>query len=221
MKNGKVNMPSFLNLKNMFRFFLVSIQLILISACGQSATVNDIPSTLSSIAVTPTNPSIANNSTLQFTATGTYSDGTTQDLTGSVTWSSSGSAATISNAAGSNGLATAVASGTTTITATAEGISRSTTLTSIAPRPVNLSWDAPTTYRDGTPLDPVTDVAKYRIYYGTSSRTYTQVVDVVNPGTTTITHTLNLVPGTYFFAVTDIDISGQESDYSNEASRTI
>jgi hypothetical protein len=130
--------------------------------------------------------------------------------------------AAISNAAGSNGLATSVASGTTTITATAGGKSGSTTLTAMAPSPVTLSWDAPTTYNDGkTPLDPATDIAKYRIYYGTSSRTYTQAVDVVNPGTTTITQTLNLMPGTYFFAVTDIDISGQESAYSNEASRTI
>jgi hypothetical protein len=143
-------------------------------------------------------------------------------MTASATWSSEKtSVATISNAAASKGLATSLASGTTTITATAGGKSGSTTLTAIAPRQLTLSWDAPTTYRDGTPLDPVTDVTKYKIYYGTSSRTYTQAVDVVNPGTTTITQTLNLVPGTYFFAVTDIDISGQESDYSNEASRTI
>jgi hypothetical protein len=131
--------------------------------------------------------------------------------------------ATISNAAGSNGLATSVASGTTTITATAVGKSGSTTLTAMAPSPVTLTWDAPTTYNDvgKTILDPAIDIAKYRIYYGTSSRTYTQAVDVVNPGTLTITQTLNLMPGTYFFAVTGVDISGQESDYSNEASRTI
>jgi hypothetical protein len=91
----------------------------------------------------------------------------------------------------------------------------------MAPSPVTLSWNAPTTYNDGTSLDPATVVAKYRIYYGTSSRIYTQAVDVVNPGTTTITQTLNLAPGTYFFAVTDVDISGQESAYSNEVSRTI
>jgi hypothetical protein len=61
----------------------------------------------------------------------------------------------------------------------------------------------------------------YKIYYGTASNTYTQVVNVTNPGTTTITHTLNLPAGTYYFVVTDVDSSGQESDYSNEASKTI
>jgi hypothetical protein len=56
------------------------------------------------------------------TATGTFSDGTTQDLTMDVTWSSgTPGVATISNVAGSEGLATSVAIGTTTITATLDG----------------------------------------------------------------------------------------------------
>jgi hypothetical protein len=61
----------------------------------------------------------------------------------------------------------------------------------------------------------------YKIYYGTSSGAYTQVVNVTNPGSTTITQTLNLAPGTYYFVVTDVDSSGQESGYSNEATKTI
>ena len=74
---------------------------------------------LVSIGVTPPNPSIANGYTEQFTATGVYSDNSTQNLTTSVTWSSSNTgAATISNAANSNGLASSVAVGSTTITAT-------------------------------------------------------------------------------------------------------
>ena len=44
---------------------------------------------LVSIAVTPANPSIALGTNQQFTATGTYTDGSTLNLTGSVTWSSS------------------------------------------------------------------------------------------------------------------------------------
>src|SRR5207249_12326751 len=75
---------------------------------------------LSTITVTPTAPSVANGTTRQFTATGTYSDFTTQDLTTQVTWSSSSPAvATISNAGGTQGLATSVAAGgPITITAT-------------------------------------------------------------------------------------------------------
>ena len=61
----------------------------------------------------------------------------------------------------------------------------------------------------------------YKIYYGTASNTYTQVMNVTNPGTTTITQTLNLAPGTYYFVVTDVDTSGQESSYSNEVTKAI
>ena len=43
---------------------------------------------LQSIAVTPANPSIAKGQTEQFTATGTFSDNSTQDLTSQVTWAS-------------------------------------------------------------------------------------------------------------------------------------
>ncbi len=63
-------------------------------------------------------------------ATGTYSDNTTQDITTSVTWSSSNTAvATISNTNGSNGLATTLVTGTTTITASLDGVSGFTLLT--------------------------------------------------------------------------------------------
>ena len=86
--------------------------------------------TLSSITVTPANPTIAPGLTQQFTATGNYSDGSTQDITNTAIWSSSTtSVAVISNATGSNGLATAVAAGTSTITATSGSIPGSTTLT--------------------------------------------------------------------------------------------
>src|SRR5207247_2452447 len=77
-----------------------------------NTTLTVTAATLSTIKVTPTTPSIANGTKQQFTATGTYSDFTTQDLTTQVTWSSSSTAvATISNAGGSQGLATSVAAG--------------------------------------------------------------------------------------------------------------
>src|SRR5207237_1369600 len=61
--------------------------------------------TLASIDVTPTDPSIAKGTTLQFTATGHYTDGTIQNLTASATWISTMLAASVSNAPGSKGLA--------------------------------------------------------------------------------------------------------------------
>jgi uncharacterized protein YjdB len=85
--------------------------------------------TLVSTAITPLNPSVSTGSTQQFTATGTFSDGTIQDVTINSHWSSSNSSvATIANAPIQAGLATTKASGTTTIGVNTGGISTSTSL---------------------------------------------------------------------------------------------
>src|SRR5208282_571958 len=66
-------------------------------------TLTVTAATLVSITVTPVSPSIAKGTTKQFTATGTYTDTSTQDLTTQATWvSGTASVATIS----STGLAT-------------------------------------------------------------------------------------------------------------------
>src|SRR5262245_34671936 len=81
-------------------------------------------------AVTPTNPTIALGTTQQFTATGTYSNGTTVDLTALVDWSSSdATAGALSTAIGSQGQATGLGMGSTTITASYSDKGGSTTLT--------------------------------------------------------------------------------------------
>src|SRR5262245_36881132 len=85
--------------------------------------------TLTSIAVTPANPSVAIGGTQQFTAIGTYSDSSQQELTNQVTWTSSTSAATIT----ASGLATGVAAGTSTVSAALGEIGDSTTLTVLPP----------------------------------------------------------------------------------------
>ena len=107
------------------------------------------PPTLASIRVTPANQTIQTGQNLQFTATGSFSDGSIQNLTTAVNWTSSNMAAAIvSNAAGSQGLATASANmaGTTVITATdpatmIKGTTNlsTTSLTSIAITAVNSS----------------------------------------------------------------------------------
>ena len=79
-------------------------------------TLTVTAATLQSIAVTPASPSIIKGTTQQFTATGTYSDNTTQNITSSVVWAS-GTAAVATIGAGT-GLATAVTTGTSQITAT-------------------------------------------------------------------------------------------------------
>jgi uncharacterized protein YjdB len=102
---------------------------------------------LTSIAITPASPTLPASSTLQLVATGTFSDGTTQDLTTSVGWTSSASAvAVVSNTDGSQGLLNAIAAGSATITATQTGVSGNTgvtvtgaTLASISLTPSNPS----------------------------------------------------------------------------------
>jgi len=77
------------------------------------------PATLVSIDLTPSQSTIALGLAQSFTAMGTYTDATVQDITSAVTWASvSTSVATISNAAGTQGRATSIAIGSTTITAT-------------------------------------------------------------------------------------------------------
>jgi uncharacterized protein YjdB len=136
-----------------------------------STTLTVTAAQLVSIAITPSSPSVPSGLTKQFTATGRYTNGTTEDLTSAVTWSSSlAGVATISNAASSNGLAATASTGTTTITAVhpTTSISGSTTLTvtaaqlaSIAVTPATASvplgltqqFRATGTYTDSTTQD--------------------------------------------------------------------
>lgn len=105
-----------------------------VGAASGSATL--VVNNVDSIAVTPVNPSIASAGTQQFTATGTYnSTSTTVNLTNMVTWTSGTTTVATIN---SSGLATAVGSGATLITATLNGVSGSTHLTVGTPVPVSL-----------------------------------------------------------------------------------
>src|SRR5581483_9671568 len=96
-----------------------------------STVLTVTPATLQSIAVTPANPSISKGATQQFTATGTFSDNSTQVLNNAVWSSGTVSVATIN----ATGLATALATGTSTITATVGSITGSTVLTVIGGTP--------------------------------------------------------------------------------------
>ena len=89
------------------------------SVASASIPLNVTTATLKSIAVAPAAPTIGLNATQQFSATGTYSDGTTQDISGIVLWASSNTSAATINASG--GLAIGVSAGTAQITATQGG----------------------------------------------------------------------------------------------------
>lgn len=77
-----------------------------------------------------------------------------------------------------------------------------------------VSWDAPTTNEDGTTL---TDLAGFKLYYGTQPGLYSQVITVGNYTTTEIG---DLGSGTYYLAITAYDGYGNESDFSEEIYHT-
>jgi len=108
-----------------------------------SGTLTVSAAALDSLAVTPANPSIAKGQSQQFTATGTLSDGSTQNMTNSATWTSVSTAVATINAVG---LATSISQGSTTIQAALGTVKSSATLTvgppvlaSIAVTPANPS----------------------------------------------------------------------------------
>ena len=76
---------------------------------------------------------------------------------------------------------------------------------------MQLSWVAPTQNVDGTPL---TNLAGYRVYYGTQSGTYSDSVDVNDASATQIGISAPMTP--HYVAMTAIDADGNESTYSNE-----
>ena len=91
---------------------------------------------LTSIAVTPANPAVAVGGTQQFTATGTYSDQSTQNLTSQVTWTSSSTAVATING---TGRATGVSQGSTTVTGALGELNGTSTLTVQAPGGVTIT----------------------------------------------------------------------------------
>jgi hypothetical protein len=94
-----------------------------------STTLTVTAAELVSIAVTPADSNVRLATSLQMKATGTYTDGTTLDLTTSVTWSSSSGLVRIGNTAGSQGLAHGAEVGTATITAGLGSVTGATRLT--------------------------------------------------------------------------------------------
>jgi uncharacterized protein DUF4082/Big-like domain-containing protein len=168
---------------------------------------------LSSIAVTPTSPSIPAGATQQLTAIGTYGDSSTQDITSQVSWaSSSTTTATISP----GGLATGVAAGSSNVTASLSGIASPAVVLTVTagsatctctPQVV-LSWNA------------ATGATSYNVYKGSvSGGPYVLVATVQAPN-------LNYVDkfvsngNTYYYVTTPV-VGGVESGYSTELAVTI
>jgi hypothetical protein len=81
---------------------------------------------------------------------------------------------------------------------------------------VTVSWTAPDTNTNGTPM---TNLAGYRIVYGTSLATLTQSVTIPQGLTNYVID--NLTPGTWYFAVASYNSDGTESALTPIVSATI
>lgn len=80
-----------------------------------------------------------------------------------------------------------------------------------------LSWIPPTQNEDGSAL---TNLAGYRIFYGTSASNLNQQINLANPGLTRYVID-NLSGGTWFFGIRAYSSTGTESAMSAIASKTI
>jgi len=199
---------------------------------GESSTLTVTDAALLSISVTPVNPTTPLGVDVSFTATGTYTDASTQDITTQVTWfSDTTSTATISNAGGSEGEASPVTVGTTVISASLTGISSddsggSSTLTvsnavlvSIAVTPVTDSiivsattqFTATGTYSDSTKMDITTAVT-----WSSSNNTVATIDNTTNIGLAT-----GVSAGAVTIDATDSGTGISASDTAEDASLDI
>lgn len=80
-----------------------------------------------------------------------------------------------------------------------------------------LSWNAPTTRTDGSPL---TNLAGYLLRYGNSSGNYPNTITIDNPGLTSYVVD-NLASGTWYFVLAAYDTDGFESSNTSPVSKTI
>ncbi len=164
----------------------------------------------------PTTGTSYTASTSSVTIAGTASDNValtqvawTNNLGGSGSVAAGGSTASLN-------FVVSLASGINVITITATDSSGNTTQRQLtvtyapaASGSVTLTWDPVT----------ATPVSGYRVYYGTSSGSYQQVISIGNSTTYALS---GLTSGTrYYFVVTAVDTSGTESGYSNEVYKDV
>ncbi len=160
-----------------------------VGSMDATASLIVTPPILASIAITPAAPVLVLGQTVQFAALGTLTDGTTQDVTAQITWTSGDpTIATVS----ATGLVTPLTAGSTALTATyPEGFTATTTLTVVLAPPTLTSFSpsagpvGTTVTLTGTNLGFTTRVTFNGIAAVFAIRSPTQLTATVPPGATT------------------------------------
>lgn len=189
-------------------------------AVAGSARLTITPAPLVSVAVVPPNLTLVPGTSRQFTAIGTYSNGTTQDLTDSVVWSTGNTGvARISNSPPTQGVATAITTGTVPVTATSGTVSGSTNLSvnlanllSIAVAPNNASvllgsnqqFTAVGTFSDGSHQDITATVNWASRQAAVAGIDNSGLITTRSLGTTTISASSGSIAGSTEIAVTNL-----------------
>lgn len=79
---------------------------------------------------------------------------------------------------------------------------------------IRLSWTAPLEREDNQPIS-LSEIAGYKVYYGTEENTYPHSIDISNGAANG--HTIeNLSSGVYYLTLTTYDTAGRESKPSDE-----
>ena len=207
---------------------------VTLSSQGKTLTSQQIPVTL---ILSPAAPTIGENPTsLTFLAMEGSANPTAQTIaitnpgTGTLNWIAGKSASwlTITPSSGT----TTTETDRITVAINASGLTANTytaTITVSDPAASNNAQQIPVTLALTAPQSGMatltwaansdSDLAGYKVYIGTSSGSYLPATDV---GNTTTHKIVGLLSGkTYYFAVTAYSMSGSESSYSNEASKTM
>jgi hypothetical protein len=180
---GSFHMPGYKQKLRVLAAFSGLLVLALAGGC-RGFFVNP---TLQSIAVTPSSGSVAPGGNIQMTATGTFDDGSTSNVTSKSTWQSSDT--TVATVGANSGLVQAVSSiasppGITTITAT-DGAFTNTATVNVCPVVTSITVTPSTT-------NPAAGAAMTFIAKAVFSGSLTQQ-DVTNDVTWTISNT-NVIP---------------------------
>ena len=191
---------------------------ILWTGCASGPGANHVVPKLKAISVGPADAQVPMGQTQQFSATGEYSDGTTQILTSTVTWHSSN---TNVGAVSTTGLLSPVAEGMAKITATSSGVSGSTTVSVTAAAIVSLSivrssasipfgteeqFTAIATFTDQTTQNVTSSVTWASSQPGVASVNSTGIVTGISAGTTMVTASSGSISASASLTVTNVTI---------------